>query len=57
MHIDEADLVPPLVVNEELLPLSGGHANPRIKDVDFIVLRVLDEAHFDFPPSGRLKMP
>lgn len=48
MHIDEADLVPPLVVNEELLPLSGGHANPRIKDVDFIVLRVLDEAHFDF---------
>ena len=49
MHIDEADLVPPLVVDEELLPLSGGHADSCIKDVDFVVFGVLDEAHFDFP--------
>ena len=48
VYIDEADLVPPLVVDEEFFPLFGRHAHPRIEDVDFVVLGVLYEAHLYF---------
>jgi hypothetical protein len=38
MHIDEADLVTPLVIYEKPLPLFGGNAYARIQYINLEIL-------------------
>ena len=48
MYIDESDMVPLFVIDEEFFPLGRGDACARIEDVEFVVFWMFDEAHPDF---------